>query len=114
MLKHIFLLIVIQKGVTCFVWCIFYYFLAANSAADHPRISAEERDYLMKYSCTRQDSSTRLPVPWKAALLSVPVHAMWVTTACTIWVYYVISMNVPLFVNEVGHQGILQVYISSS
>ena len=35
-------------GVVGVVWSIVWFFLVYNSPAEHPRISAEERDYIEK------------------------------------------------------------------
>ena len=35
-------------GVVGVIWAIMWFFLVYNSPAEHPRISAEERDYIEK------------------------------------------------------------------
>jgi len=35
-------------GVVGVIWSIMWFFLVYNSPAEHPRISAEERDYIEK------------------------------------------------------------------
>ena len=68
-------------GLTSFIWVVFFFFFTSNSPDNHPRISVEEKEYLQIHSCINKATGSqkikRPPVPWKAMLVSVPVHALW-------------------------------------
>ena len=110
-------LIFYVPGSTCLIWCVCYYFLASNRPEDHPRISNEEKDYLLNYSCRKVNASKiaktkRLKVPWIKMLLSVPVHALWFVQLAGAWTRYQASLNLPIFINETFDLGI--VYVSKN
>ena len=83
---------------------------------DHPRISAEELEYLQKYSCKSlavanesQSDKKKLKIPLLRMLKSRAVHALWITHTCEAWIFYLIALNLPLFVNETFDYGIVLV-----
>ena len=98
-------------GAACLVWCAFYFFLAANTPEKHPRISEEEKLYLREFSCKNIGGKLEKhpPVPWKAALLSIPVYAVLIAHFAQAWVFYLIALNIPRFIDEVFSVGIVYV-----
>ena len=53
--------------------------------------------------------STRPPVPWLKMLTSVPVLAITVTHLCSAWQWYLVAVNMPLFLDEVFHLSLVSV-----
>ena len=93
------------------LWSIVYFFLAAPNPESHKRITNDEKLYLRSYSCktVTGDSDTKMSLPWTQALLTIPVHVLWIAHFVANWAYYLIGMNIPLYVNEVFNLGIVYV-----
>jgi hypothetical protein len=99
-------------GAVTFIWCVVFYFLTTSSPEDHPRISEEEKLYLRNCSCKNAGAgkaSANLPLPWKSMLFSLPVHVLWITHFSSAWTFYLIALNLPLFINETFNLGIVNV-----
>uniref|UniRef100_A0AC35TNK7 MFS domain-containing protein n=1 Tax=Rhabditophanes sp. KR3021 TaxID=114890 RepID=A0AC35TNK7_9BILA len=63
-------------GFLGFVWCTLWYFLAASKPADAKGISEKEKAYLLEHIRKSMGKNSKPPViPWKDALLSLPVWA---------------------------------------
>ncbi|XP_023338728.1 sialin isoform X2 [Eurytemora carolleeae] len=86
-------------GTTGLVWCILFSQLIYNTPEEHPRISSGELLYLEKGE--KQDVVlTRHRVPWKLILRSRAVHCLWITHLCSSFGYYLIIINISLFIRE--------------
>lgn len=98
-------------SAVCLVWCILFGFLASNTPYDHPRISQEEKDYFINEGCLKPSDHKRkfVKIPVLSALRSIPIHALWITHFGGHWSYYVVSLNIPLYVDEVYNLGIILV-----
>ena len=83
--------------------------LGYSSPEKHPRISAEEKNYLLM-SCNK-DSNDKIVkhVPWKDILLSKKVNALWVTHMCSAWGYYLLAISLPTFLEEVLNLTVINV-----
>ena len=53
--------------------------------------------------------SARPPVPWLKILSSVPVLAITVAHLCSAWVWYLIAVNMPLFLEDAFHLSVVSV-----
>jgi MFS transporter, ACS family, solute carrier family 17 (sodium-dependent inorganic phosphate cotransporter), member 6/7/8 len=101
-------------GVGAGIWCILYFLLAYDDPEDHPRISVKENDYLEKHSCYNINTAKltnieKQVVPWKKIVLSIPVHALWIVAFSAKFILYSITVNIPLYINDVFDVGIIVV-----
>lgn len=73
-------------------WCYFVY----DSPAEHPRISAEERNYIKKSlgSSIQKDAG---PIPWKAILSSRPVWMTVIAQWGGIWGLFTLMIQAPTY-----------------
>ena len=84
-------------GATGLLWCLAFHLLVYSRPQDHPRISPEERRHL---KAPESKETKRLKVPWLAMLASPAVHALWITHLCSAFGYYLIVINISLFIRE--------------
>ena len=84
-------------GATGLLWCLAFHLLVYSRPQDHPRISAEERRHL---KAPESKETKKLKVPWMAMLASPAVHALWITHLCSAFGYYLIVINISLFIRE--------------
>ncbi len=82
------------------LWCLAVQFFVFNSPTDHPRISAEEKSYLLT-ACADSHKSKDFKVPVKEMALSIHVHALWIAHICHGWGFYLLAVNLPLFGRDV-------------
>ena len=79
---------------------------------DHPRVSADERIYLARHACTKtKEASKKAPLSWSAFFTCGQVYILAITMFCTVWTHYIISLNIPLLVNDIFHASIILVRI---
>jgi len=84
-------------GVTGLVWCLAFYVLIYSTPEDHPRIAKGELEYLRGREPAKK---RKLKVPWLAMLKSSAVHALWITHLCSAFGYYLLIINLSLFIRE--------------
>jgi len=84
-------------GATGLLWCLAFHLLVYSRPQDHPRISSEERRHL---KAPESKETKKLKVPWMAMLASPAVHALWITHLCSAFGYYLIVINISLFIRE--------------
>ncbi|XP_076287777.1 sialin [Lasioglossum baleicum] len=89
-------------GTVGIFWCLFWYFFAFDTPADHPRISQQELRYIQE-SVGDQVHRTQesMPVPWKQILTSLPAWSIGITTFGRIWVHYVFIISGPMYMKKV-------------
>lgn len=89
-------------GAVGLVWSIFWFLLIYDSPATHPRISAEERHYI-ESEISEGTGNTQKPnrVPWLSIILSLPVWAIIVTHACSVFGYFVVVNQLPTYLKDV-------------
>lgn len=102
-------------GVIGLLWSIAWFFLIFDSPADHPRITAEERIYL-ESKIAESTGTNQKPsrVPWRAIFTSLPVWAIVVTHACSVFGYFVVVNQLPTFMFELYNVNIKQNGLYSS
>ncbi|XP_046997066.1 uncharacterized transporter slc-17.2-like [Schistocerca americana] len=83
-------------GFVCSVVC---WFLVYENANEHPRISAEEREYLNAVAV--KETGKPPSIPWGSVLRSGPVMAYLVAHFCYSWGFVTLAVNLPLFMKEV-------------
>ncbi|CAB3365410.1 Hypothetical predicted protein [Cloeon dipterum] len=84
-----------------FTWCIFWFLLAYDTPAVHPRITPYERSYIEVSLGETVVKGKGLPVPWKELFKSLPVWAIGITTFGRIWVSYTFIISGPLYMKTV-------------
>ena len=85
-------------GTTGLVWCLLFYFLVYSNPQTHPRISRSELDYLT--TSLSPSSEEKLKVPWRQMMGSPAVHALWFTHLCSAFGFYLLAINLTLFIRE--------------
>ncbi|XP_030842785.1 putative inorganic phosphate cotransporter [Strongylocentrotus purpuratus] len=82
------------------LWYIPWVLLVYHSPTVHPRISQEERDYIVT-QLNLTDGPPKTPkYPWKDFLTSMPLFAVCATDFALLWVLYSLTANLPIFLKE--------------
>ncbi|CAG2067413.1 unnamed protein product, partial [Timema podura] len=104
-------------------FCVVWVFMMYDSPLHHPRISEEEKDYIV--SNTKKDSKLRygicfthdvvkhafqtvLAVPWVKILLSAPVWAVVAVNISVNWVSSTLQTELPIYMRNLLHFNINQ------
>ncbi|XP_054745640.1 sialin [Anastrepha obliqua] len=82
------------------IWCILWYYLAFNTPKEHPRISAEEIEYIEVSVSSEAKEALRMKVPWKSIFISLPAWAIGITTFGRIWIHYIFIVCGPSFMKN--------------
>nr|CAB3266122.1 sialin [Phallusia mammillata] len=85
-------------GTLALVWCIVWFLLAANTPAEHPRISKKELEYIQN---SIEPRCNDLPVPWLEIATSKEVWAISIAHFCNNWGFYTLLTCLPLYLKEV-------------
>ncbi|XP_025085593.1 sialin-like isoform X1 [Pomacea canaliculata] len=84
------------------LWFAAWMLLVFDSPDQHPRISAQELEYIQASLRGRGGkSSTAVTIPWRSILTSKPVWAIVVTHTCANWGTYTFLTNIPTYLKEV-------------
>ncbi|XP_035206704.1 vesicular glutamate transporter 1-like [Stegodyphus dumicola] len=89
-------------GILGCIWFIFWCCLAYSKPADHPRVSKEEVDYILKGQIQIGEYQ-KLPVPWKQILCSPPVWSIAIVTFCAAWGHTTLLTKLPTYLELVLH-----------
>ena len=89
-------------GCFSLVWVVFWFLLVADTPADHPRISKEEREYI-ETSIGQSSTLNRknLKIPWKKILTSAPVWGIVIGHAASNWGNYTLNQQLPTYLSNV-------------
>ncbi|XP_060590778.1 sialin-like [Ruditapes philippinarum] len=93
----------IQGAVTLVFICCWWYVIY-DTPQEHPRISVEERNLILKHIPQDQNTDTRKnenKVPWKNICSYLPVHIVFLCHVCDTWTFYLLVTCLPLFLKEV-------------
>nr|XP_053635789.1 sialin-like [Cherax quadricarinatus] len=88
-------------GVLGVVWSIVWFLLVFNHPQLHPRISEEEREYILYYCGKKREKA--LPLPWKAVFTSLPVWAIIVVHFGNNWGFYTLLTELPTYLDKIQH-----------
>ncbi|XP_047112883.1 sialin-like isoform X1 [Schistocerca piceifrons] len=83
------------------LWCVPWFFQAADSPSQHPSIDPAERNYIK--ATIQSAAKKKLPVPWKS-IMSTP--AVWALIAIMItfdWIFYLLITSLPQYIAQVLH-----------
>ncbi|XP_067618260.1 sialin [Eurosta solidaginis] len=84
-------------GCIALIFGISCHWLVYNTLAAHPRLSAEEREYLQS---TNDEKSKSHRIPWKDILTCVPVYAFILTHVLHSFGIMIFSLMLPRFLKE--------------
>ena len=99
------------SGGCTLIWFVLWSLLVVNKPADHPRISAEELEYISaSLSSSGVDEKQKLPpVPWKLVLTSGPFWAIMFCQTLETWGLYTLLHEIPTYMQNVLHFDMKQV-----
>ncbi|XP_047521898.1 sialin-like isoform X1 [Pieris napi] len=83
-----------------FIWCGFWWYLVADTPKEHPRISNDEKKYIMEALGDKVKKSKGLP-PFKKICTSFPFLAMIILHYGNVWGLYFVMTVGPKFVSSV-------------
>lgn len=83
-------------GIAGIVWFTAWFFLVFDSPAEHPRISASERNYIVD-SLGKTVNKTRPPIPWRAILTSLPAWMNCLGHVGGLWGLFTLLSNAPIY-----------------
>lgn len=86
-------------AIITFVFVALWYILVADSPADHPRISKEERDYIQESLGESVSKAKQFP-PIFSVLSSIPFLALMVLHYGSLWGLYFLQTAAPMFMTE--------------
>ncbi|XP_034247145.1 putative inorganic phosphate cotransporter [Thrips palmi] len=93
-------------GGVSMVSAVVVYVVLADRPEAHPRISEEERDYVIQSINAGAMHRARIPVPWVAMLTSVPLWALFASHLGWMWGYWVLLTCLPSYINNLLDVGI--------
>ncbi|GMS91194.1 hypothetical protein PENTCL1PPCAC_13369 [Pristionchus entomophagus] len=90
-------------GLVGVLWCAIWMWMAADRPMSHPRISAEEKSYIItSQEATMGKATTKAPsTPWRALLTSRAVWACWFGHFAGDWGAYTMLVCMPTFLRDV-------------
>ncbi|CAI5445898.1 unnamed protein product [Caenorhabditis angaria] len=90
-------------GVFGVVWCATWWYLSSDKPATHPRISAAEKEYIVKAveESMGKDTGKAPPTPWVKILTSPAVWACWAGHFAGDWGAYTMLVSLPSFLKDV-------------
>ncbi|KAJ0174659.1 hypothetical protein K1T71_009767 [Dendrolimus kikuchii] len=82
------------------IWCVFWWYLVADTPSEHPRISEAENKYIQDALGDKVKKSSGLP-PFKSIMTSFPFLAMIILHYGNLWGLYFIMTAGPKFMSSV-------------
>ncbi|KAG8226678.1 hypothetical protein J437_LFUL005492 [Ladona fulva] len=83
------------------IWCILWIAFVYDSPEVHPRISEEERTYILTSLGGAHDHKKAMPIPWKAVFTSLPFYAIMVAHMLGNFGWYMLLIELPTYMNHV-------------
>ncbi|XP_049809655.1 sialin-like [Schistocerca nitens] len=83
------------------LWCVPWFFQAADSPSQHPYIDPVERNYIK--ATIRSAAKKNLPVPWKSIMSSPAVWALVAIMVTFDWIFYLLITSLPQYIAQVLH-----------
>lgn len=93
-------------GAGC-LWSLFWFLLVSDEPLSHPRISQEEKAYIIQ-TIGPQGSGHGWSVPLYPMVFSVPLWAIIITQMCGNWSYYTMLTSLPTYMDSVLHFNLKQ------
>ncbi|CAI4232383.1 unnamed protein product [Auanema sp. JU1783] len=84
-------------------WCAAWMYMTSDRPATHPRISAEEKNYIIESieASTGKGHDKPPPTPWKSIFTSRAVWACWIGHFAGDWGAYTMMVAMPMFLKDV-------------
>ncbi|XP_043448802.1 sodium-dependent phosphate transport protein 4 isoform X3 [Prionailurus bengalensis] len=86
-------------GIGC-VYCLLWFVLVYDDPASHPWISVTEKEYIVS-SLAQQVSPHKQPLPFKAMLRSLPLHAICLCSFSHQWLITILIVYMPTYISSV-------------
>lgn len=105
-----------STGVVGIIWSVLWFVLIYDSPAQHPRISKEERAEIEMKIAEGEGGKGIKPskVPWLEMLRNLPVWAIIITHACSVFGFFMIVNQLPTYMKDVLNYDIKQNGLLSS
>ncbi|XP_012989659.2 sialin [Esox lucius] len=87
-------------GIVGIVWFILWAFLVSNTPSTHPRISEQERLYILS-TLNKEHSPLGNHIPWASILTSLPLWAIVVAHFSYNWTFYTLLTLLPTYMSNV-------------
>ncbi|XP_065339933.1 sialin [Cloeon dipterum] len=88
-------------GTISIVWSILWFLLVFDSPAEHPRIADEERRFIENAIGTGTAKGKPPSVPWGKMLTSLPVWAIIITHAASVFGYFTVVNQLPTYMKNI-------------
>lgn len=88
-------------GAGC-LWAVFWFILVSDEPRTHPRITVQEKDYIIN-SLGQQGTAHGWSVPVWSMLFSMPLWAIIIPQMCSNWSYYTLLTSLPIYMDTVLH-----------
>ncbi|XP_066938077.1 putative inorganic phosphate cotransporter isoform X2 [Macrobrachium rosenbergii] len=83
------------------VWGVAWFLMVFDSPRAHPRISTQEKNYIMETCGTKEGKA--LPVPLKAIFTSMPFWAIMVVHFGQNWGFFTLLTELPTYLKNIQH-----------
>ncbi|XP_059057805.1 sialin [Achroia grisella] len=93
-------------GLIGAIWSLAWFAVVYDTPADHPRITEEEKNYLMEVLPKDNTKKGHLPVPWRSMLTSPPVWAIIFTHGASVFGYFTVVNQLPTYIESILHYNI--------
>lgn len=94
-------------GVLGIVWFFGWMYFVYDRPSIHPRISAEEREYIQRATRTKDDElvdpDEDESIPWGSLITCLPLWAILVTQCGQSWAFYTQLTELPTYMDRVLH-----------
>ncbi|XP_055083190.1 sialin-like isoform X2 [Periophthalmus magnuspinnatus] len=87
-------------GAVGLLWFVLWALLVSDSPNDHPRISEQERLYIIS-SLKNEPSTSTDHIPWRSIVTSVPLWAIVVAHFSYNWTFYTLLTLLPTYMKDV-------------
>lgn len=83
------------------LWSVMWFFVVFETPADHPRISAEERNEIESAIGASVKAKKPTYVPWKSILTSPPVWAIILTHGASVFGFFTVVNQLPTYMKYI-------------
>ncbi|XP_014602939.1 PREDICTED: putative inorganic phosphate cotransporter isoform X2 [Polistes canadensis] len=89
-------------GAVGIIWCIAFFFLVYEDPENHPRISEDEKKYIVSALWGNAGASSP-PIPWKSIATSKPFWAILIAHMGQNYGYETLMTELPTFMKQILH-----------
>ncbi|XP_074653837.1 sialin-like isoform X2 [Tubulanus polymorphus] len=89
-------------GIGTAIWLLFWIFLVYDTPSVHPRISDEEKEYILQsVGANTFKDAQNVKTPWLSFIKSPPLLAIVVAHVCNNWGNYTMMTSLPTYMKDV-------------